>query len=218
MGPVRIRHSSHNFGWQPSHAVDLAGWQAKMASIEIWIPWRNAHKPHSLFSSSTLTGFECLASLSRPVVSIELSLVFEGFERKNKLILFLNLVVFTDVQCFCRHRRPPVLCGETTHAKRIAIWSSSNLTSVVSSIGLTMTVEALGVWMFWQMPFETAKNRRPHHESSPRGTFSLLGEGRGGGGLQGWAPGRPSSHRPSLLWKLPVTSVFAKAVFQFNFS
>ena len=47
MGPVRIRHSSHDLGWQPSHSVDLAGWQAKMASIEIWIPWRNAHKPHS---------------------------------------------------------------------------------------------------------------------------------------------------------------------------
>ena len=46
MGPVRIRHSSHNFGWQSSHSVDLAGWQAKMASIKIWIPWRNAHKPH----------------------------------------------------------------------------------------------------------------------------------------------------------------------------
>ena len=46
MGPVRIRHSSHDFGWQSSHSVDLAGWQAKMASIEIWIPWRNAHKAH----------------------------------------------------------------------------------------------------------------------------------------------------------------------------
>ena len=38
MGPVRKRHSSHDFGWQSSHSVDLAGWQAKMASIEIWIP------------------------------------------------------------------------------------------------------------------------------------------------------------------------------------
>ena len=46
MGPVRIHHSSHDFGWQSSQSVDLAGWQAKMASIEIWIPWRNAHKPH----------------------------------------------------------------------------------------------------------------------------------------------------------------------------
>ena len=46
MGPVRIRHSSHDFGWQSSHSVDLAGWQAKMASIEMWIQWRNAHKPH----------------------------------------------------------------------------------------------------------------------------------------------------------------------------
>ena len=34
MGPVRIRHSSHDFGWPSSHSVDLAGWQAKMASIK----------------------------------------------------------------------------------------------------------------------------------------------------------------------------------------
>ena len=52
-GPVRLHHSSHHFGWQSSHSVDLAGWQAKMASIEIWIPWRNAHKPHWSF------GFDC---------------------------------------------------------------------------------------------------------------------------------------------------------------
>ena len=52
MGPVRIRHSSHDFGWQSSHSVDLAGWQAKMASIEIWIPWRNAHKPHCLLKEA----------------------------------------------------------------------------------------------------------------------------------------------------------------------
>ena len=41
MGPARICHSSHDFGWQSSHSVDLAGWQAKMASIEIWILWRS---------------------------------------------------------------------------------------------------------------------------------------------------------------------------------
>ena len=46
MGPVRIRHSSHDFATQSSHSVDLARWQEKMASIEIWIPWRNALKPH----------------------------------------------------------------------------------------------------------------------------------------------------------------------------
>ena len=45
--PVRIRHSSHGVGWQSSHSVDLAGWQAKMASIEIRIQWRYAHKPPS---------------------------------------------------------------------------------------------------------------------------------------------------------------------------
>ena len=43
--PVRIRHHSRHFATQSSHFVDRAGWQAKMASIEIWIPWRNAHRP-----------------------------------------------------------------------------------------------------------------------------------------------------------------------------
>ena len=60
MGPVRIRHSSHVFGWQSSHFVDLAGWQAKMASIEIWIPWRNAHKPHLYPRSPFLAPTETL--------------------------------------------------------------------------------------------------------------------------------------------------------------
>ena len=50
MGLVRIRHSSHDFGWQSSHSVDLAGWQAKMASIQIWIPLHNAHKPHCVIN------------------------------------------------------------------------------------------------------------------------------------------------------------------------
>ena len=33
------------FATQSSHVVDRAGWQAKMASIEFWIPWHNAHSP-----------------------------------------------------------------------------------------------------------------------------------------------------------------------------
>ena len=44
--PVRISHISHDFGWQSSHSVDLAGWQAKMAVIEIWKPWRDVQELH----------------------------------------------------------------------------------------------------------------------------------------------------------------------------
>ena len=40
-----IRHRLHHFATQASHFVDRAGWQAKMASLEFWIPWRNAHCP-----------------------------------------------------------------------------------------------------------------------------------------------------------------------------
>ena len=35
MGPVRTRHSSHDFAIQSSRSVDLAGWQVKTASIEM---------------------------------------------------------------------------------------------------------------------------------------------------------------------------------------
>ena len=31
---------------QSSHSVDRAGWQSKMASIEFWIPWRDAHRAY----------------------------------------------------------------------------------------------------------------------------------------------------------------------------
>ena len=38
-GACAKRHnSSHSFATQSSHSVELAGWQAKMASIEIRIP------------------------------------------------------------------------------------------------------------------------------------------------------------------------------------
>ena len=50
IGPVCVRHRAHLFAIQSSHSMDLAGWQAKMASIGVCIPWRNAHKPHSCTS------------------------------------------------------------------------------------------------------------------------------------------------------------------------
>ena len=39
------QNSDELIATQPRHSVDRAGWQAKMASIEFWIPWRNAHGP-----------------------------------------------------------------------------------------------------------------------------------------------------------------------------
>ena len=42
-GAVCIRHSIWQKCHPVSHSVDRAGWQAKMASIELWIQWRYAH-------------------------------------------------------------------------------------------------------------------------------------------------------------------------------
>ena len=49
IGAVRIRHSIWEFATQTVIVwilLDTAGWQAKMASIELWIQWCNAHGPH----------------------------------------------------------------------------------------------------------------------------------------------------------------------------
>ena len=56
-GPVWICHKSREFATQRSHSVDWAGWQApaKIYSIELWMPWRNVHRPscHSRMCSPT---------------------------------------------------------------------------------------------------------------------------------------------------------------------
>ena len=46
IGPVQTQKNSDEYDMQASHTVGGAGWQAKMASIEFWIPWRNAYGPH----------------------------------------------------------------------------------------------------------------------------------------------------------------------------
>ena len=57
MGLVRLRHSSHEIATQPSHFVDRAGWQAKMASVDFWILLRNAHRPHRVQSVDKFIDF-----------------------------------------------------------------------------------------------------------------------------------------------------------------
>ena len=45
---IHVRYSSHDFAISASsQSLDLTGWQAKMASVELWlwIPWRNAQSP-----------------------------------------------------------------------------------------------------------------------------------------------------------------------------
>ena len=60
--------------------------------------------------------FFFFASLSPPALMIELLLVIGGFERKKKARSVPKSDGFADVQCFCGHRRPSVLCGETAQS------------------------------------------------------------------------------------------------------
>ena len=54
MGPVRIRHSSHDFGWQSSHSVDLAGGKPK------WLPLKVGY--HDIMRTSPIS--RCLIDCS----------------------------------------------------------------------------------------------------------------------------------------------------------
>ena len=48
MGPVRIRHNSHDFGWQSSHSVDLVGGKPK------WLPLKFGS--HDVVRTSPIRG------------------------------------------------------------------------------------------------------------------------------------------------------------------
>ena len=131
-----------------------------------------------------------LACLSPSAVMIELRLVFGVSKEWNKLVLFLNLVVFADVQCFCGHRRPSVLCGETTQR---TFPSEASPTSPYR-LWVQLVAWLSKLWIFWQMPSETANNEAAMSLNQGAHTrVRSLGQARH---LRGWALGRTSSHPP----------------------
>ena len=81
MEPVWIFRSSHKFAIQSSHSVDLAGWQAKMASIEFWIPWCNAHRPWPHCKSEMCVSKNLLLC---PIVQYLVGLFYFGFRCRGR--------------------------------------------------------------------------------------------------------------------------------------
>ena len=127
MGPVRIRHCSRHFATQSSHFVDRAGWQAKMASIELWIPRRYAHSPHShqtmvLFSNSQ----HQQASLLKSLFSV-------CFLLHHGPVLFTprSSVVYTTVRCCLK----ALWCYRALFASCCASLSSCAVLSPVALAG-----------------------------------------------------------------------------------
>ena len=59
MGPVRIRYSSHDLGWQSSHSVDLAGWQAKLK----WLPLKFGY--HDVMRTSPIVTTQSVTTMSQ---------------------------------------------------------------------------------------------------------------------------------------------------------
>ena len=92
----------HNFATQSSHSVDLAGWQAKMASIECWIPWRYAHKPHC-----RLGEFVWKESWFPFVQELGIMQVFLGLRSKNcfRATFYSRLEAFENITILYNHKR-----------------------------------------------------------------------------------------------------------------
>ena len=84
---MRIRHRSHHFATQSSHCVDSAGWQAKMASIEFWIPYgimRTRTHPEQAYVENVRRVDHWLCNISCYVLSRRLyTLLFLPFKREQ---------------------------------------------------------------------------------------------------------------------------------------
>ena len=57
IGLVCICHRSHHFATLSSYFVNRAGWQANMAFIAFWRPWRNAHSAQYILTCVGLPWF-----------------------------------------------------------------------------------------------------------------------------------------------------------------
>ena len=149
MGPVRIRHHSHDFGWQSSHSVDLAGWQAKMASIEIWIPWHNAHKPHnSIAHGRDVALMHDMMICYRTHVQVKVCMWSGGaskrFEPWKSCVCVKRVVLpcwWTSPFLFSLSGSNPVQVAQTE-------WNGSRWKSISSSIW-TKSAELL-IILFWK--------------------------------------------------------------------
>ena len=99
VGPACVHHNTHEIAAQPSHSVDRTGREAKMASIEFWIPWRNAHKPHCLH--------QCL---SEPLFSYRRASLADGVVvSKRAMLKPVNMSLFVE-RCLTPdyHHRPEI--------------------------------------------------------------------------------------------------------------
>ena len=131
-----------------------------------------------------------LASLSPSAVMIELRLVFGGFERIKQARPVRESGGFRRRSVFLR-TLTSVRALWWNDPKDIPTWSFSNLP--ISPLWVQSVAWLSKLWMFWQMPFQTANNEaamslnKEHtHESgrwARRGVFT-------GELSAGWAPTR----------------------------
>ena len=84
-------NSSHEIATQPSHSVDRAGWQTKMASIEL--PWRNVHRLHCTGSPFNEYVIYYLAKKSETATHVKLQVCAWSREHWRGCLIFLARVV-----------------------------------------------------------------------------------------------------------------------------
>ena len=128
LGPVRIRHGSHQstiiHTKLPSSPIILwirAGWQVKMAPIEFRIPWHNAHRPSSVLFRGSKKGNK--GDVTRPAE-------LDSSKKKRKK----NRPYWSSMQT----SQPPLPRSEQTGMwlVQFCAWNSATITNVNAS---TMT-------------------------------------------------------------------------------
>ena len=139
-----------------------------------------------------------LASLSPSAVMIELCLVFGGFERMMTSLSCSWIWWFSptfSVSMDIDVRPCSVMKRPKGHSYLKLLQPTSPYWLWVQSVAWLSEL-----WMFWQMPFETANNEAAMSLNQGAHTrIRSLGQARR---LHGWALSRTSSHPPFLLWKL----------------
>ena len=145
---VRIHHSSHEIANQSSRPVHRTGWQAKMASIEFWIPWRNAHGPHCIINVINYLIYpvkRCIHSAKQLKVSCQLhhpshQLPHPLYQLHHPFLpLHFSSMFFLHIKT--RHQRwYPMISSLTTHiCDTISQPSKSSSVTFLKDISATST-------------------------------------------------------------------------------
>ena len=154
---MRIRHRSHHFATQSSHCVDRAGWQAKIASIEFWIPWHNAHTHTSWTSIRWKREKSWPLALQHIVLrTITEALYFVVFAIQKRTSTSQFFVAILFVLLYTRQRNWKKKEPKMPKTPKCMAWGwrceNSDFMHLDSSVPQMASTETVVFWIFFRTP------------------------------------------------------------------